>query len=841
MKQVVFKRISAEGFGSLVAPVTFLLNRGSINMVKGKNGHGKTTIFSALSWCLHKVNLKGVNNDKVVTWERYRTAEWRGTRVIVEWSVPGDNTDYMVARHIDFKGTTKSYKGKSTLMIFQKPSDKPEFEPSDMVGQEQYKDDQQGFINRALGGLDSRTFLNSVLFGQKMKRLVEAENDEKRKVFETLFDLDFVPLAKKAAELKLSEENAKLEKLKAVSDNANASLTGMQQQLDKNLKVIDQFEVGRKQALDQLASEGRVKEYQLAETRAAIQALQTDVDAFDDNLLQASQARHVDIGDRLVKAKADFQQIGEKLRDEFRKSFDEVLECLKKEKYAHEAEKDKFLTARRGAELMLGQYQQAADDIAREIRAGKVKDAEHEVKEKSRLLAEAEDAVVALRNNVRLASIDVNQFKSEIQAAEGKIQKWKQELADPNTTMCPGCQRPVDAGKIEEIKARYKKLIDSEQEVVDVLREKAPTAIAMLEELKAEQTALEQVVIKHEMAESEAQSKLKLIVDQFSAVGNPQYEDALKTVADVQLSIKQHNAMLTMLDSRIVDIQVNIDAYQASKQQKWEAVLQGSEDLKKANLEVDNLTRLLADVKVSLDDLSAKGQKSMQAKAELPVKHERVNGLLDALQRIEKSMQAERDKKAPEVEIQPLRDKIDAVIKQLEDSKAEIEAVTARAEDFSWWAKTGFGSSGLKAFVFNTGLKLLNQASEKYASRLGVRLEFSVDLSKTSKPFVTKVFKDGAMVDYGDLSGGEQQRLNVATAFAMHDLISSTSNVNLLILDEIFESLDQDGIEEVFDLIRTKAGDSRTVYVVTHINSIDALNTKTIEIFKGADGNSVIN
>ena len=120
-------------------------------------------------------------------------------------------------------------------------------------------------------------------------------------------------------------------------------------------------------------------------------------------------------------------------------------------------------------------------------------------------------------------------------------------------------------------------------------------------------------------------------------------------------------------------------------------------------------------------------------------------------------------------------------------------AIEDDLEKVTWWLTKGFGSGGIKAFVFNAMLSKLNAYVEKYASRLGVYVKFSVNLTKASKPFTTTCYKDGNEIDYKELSGGEKQRIDVALAFAMHDLIGHTAKTNLLIMDEFMENLDASG------------------------------------------------
>lgn len=55
---IEFKKIIIEGFCS-IGTLELPLNNNGITIIKGANGLGKTTIFSALVWVLYGKTLKG--------------------------------------------------------------------------------------------------------------------------------------------------------------------------------------------------------------------------------------------------------------------------------------------------------------------------------------------------------------------------------------------------------------------------------------------------------------------------------------------------------------------------------------------------------------------------------------------------------------------------------------------------------------------------------------------------------------------------------------------------------------------------------------------------------------
>ncbi len=193
----------------------------------------------------------------------------------------------------------------------------------------------------------------------------------------------------------------------------------------------------------------------------------------------------------------------------------------------------------------------------------------------------------------------------------------------------------------------------------------------------------------------------------------------------------------------------------------------------------------------------------------------------------------------PNIDVKELEKEALSLRGQIIELSGTITKLEKRISRYNWWRSVGLGVKGLKAYVFSAMLEQLNRHMEKYAERMGLGVRFSVDLIKPSMPFVTECFKDGILVDYRDLSGGEKQRIDIAMLFAMHDLVTTIVKFNVLVMDEVFEGLDQEGMEQIFDLIRAKGGKGTTVYVITHSTRVDALQCKKLEVVK-KDGQSVL-
>jgi DNA repair exonuclease SbcCD ATPase subunit len=99
------------------------------------------------------------------------------------------------------------------------------------------------------------------------------------------------------------------------------------------------------------------------------------------------------------------------------------------------------------------------------------------------------------------------------------------------------------------------------------------------------------------------------------------------------------------------------------------------------------------------------------------------------------------------------------------------------------------------------------------------------------------VYEGQYPVPYEDLSGGQGQLVNIAIAFAIHDVVAA-DNVNLLILDEVFESLSSGNVEIVSSVISDKSAD-KSLFLITHQQDFTPQGAKVMYVSRGKLGTSL--
>lgn len=120
--------------------------------------------------------------------------------------------------------------------------------------------------------------------------------------------------------------------------------------------------------------------------------------------------------------------------------------------------------------------------------------------------------------------------------------------------------------------------------------------------------------------------------------------------------------------------------------------------------------------------------------------------------------------------------------------------------------------------------------------------EYSMDLFGTDK---LDFYLDGNNIaitydkkDYEVLSGGEKQKVDVIIQLAIRDMLCKFLNFssNILVLDEITDSLDITGSQKMFNLISTKLNDVEAVYIVSHhMDELHIPYDDVITVIKGTD------
>ncbi len=128
-------------------------------------------------------------------------------------------------------------------------------------------------------------------------------------------------------------------------------------------------------------------------------------------------------------------------------------------------------------------------------------------------------------------------------------------------------------------------------------------------------------------------------------------------------------------------------------------------------------------------------------------------------------------------------------------------------------AKQLLNDSGIKTKVVKRYLPVMNKLINSYLSALEFQVKFELDeqFNETIKSRYRDVF------GYANFSEGEKMRIDLALLFTWRQIakMKNSTNTNLLILDEIFDSsLDYNGTDEFLKILNTLSNEN--VFIISH-------------------------
>lgn len=166
---------------------------------------------------------------------------------------------------------------------------------------------------------------------------------------------------------------------------------------------------------------------------------------------------------------------------------------------------------------------------------------------------------------------------------------------------------------------------------------------------------------------------------------------------------------------------------------------------------------------------------------------------------------------------------------KLQSIESEMEEKRAKVDNYKWVMDDPLGNRGIKAFLFESSLDILNETLESYSEVLGFSILFYVDIQGVKKDFNTQIIMDGIEVSYEELSGGQKTLVNIAMAFAMNEVMTKAKGINIAFLDEVFENLSSEYVDLVIGLIR-KIYRDKTLYLISHQESLPIPNARVLTV-----------
>jgi len=123
-----------------------------------------------------------------------------------------------------------------------------------------------------------------------------------------------------------------------------------------------------------------------------------------------------------------------------------------------------------------------------------------------------------------------------------------------------------------------------------------------------------------------------------------------------------------------------------------------------------------------------------------------------------------------------------------------------------------FSEDGVKKNIIAGIIKPINHFISENIKKMG--LSFQVQLNET---FTAEIRQFGNVIEQDSLSTGENKKISIVILISYLELIRSKKFINILFLDEVFASIDIDGIENILSLLKDFATNYKiNIFVVHH-------------------------
>ena len=169
---------------------------------------------------------------------------------------------------------------------------------------------------------------------------------------------------------------------------------------------------------------------------------------------------------------------------------------------------------------------------------------------------------------------------------------------------------------------------------------------------------------------------------------------------------------------------------------------------------------------------------------------------------------------------------------KINDLRLTVDDITARLEIIS--KMNTLVKRDFRGYLLSNIIQFISTKSKYYSNKVfGTdKLDFKLDGNNILISYDNK--------EYELLSGGEKQKVDVIIQLSIRDMLCKYLGFssNIIVLDEITDSLDSKGCQNIFNLISSELGDVESIYIISH--HTDELNIPcddTITIIK--DNNKI--
>ncbi len=827
----------------------------------GQNGHGKSALLDAITWCLWG-KARGKNQDELIS--------YGADECSVELDFSSRDTHYRATRS-HARGGGRRRQGATDLQLQVISDAGPMPISGNSVRETQAKIDQ-------LLGMDYDTFINSAFLLQgRADEFTNKTPSERKAVLSKILGLEVYDRLQDRAKMKLSKNSEGLRGLESALEVMRRQLEEIGDpapqllEVEENLACVDNQLKERVLATSELRNKvaelerqfsqleevaGNIKglRQEVTQLEAANVNVQAEIQKLQELLLQ---------GDEIRRGAEVLAQARQKLNslEEARQSFDllgqtkqELVRVIDSAKSRLEAQSEQL---RLKIEVELPPKALSTADLAAQ---------QEQTQKQLASVAEVERSISVSRERHQTLSTQVGQAQSVAERYKSEGQELRSKLNLLRNTghqeaVCPLCKSSLGEDGCGRLAETY------EADIAEKLRLYGLNE-AHLKQLAEDSAALERDLEQREKktAESRRRAELKLSDLERQTIeaqhAQEELDEAQVKLAGVTASIVsgdfavQEHAQLKSVEAEIAAIGYDEEARRTAYAQAQELQTFADRAVQLADAE-SSLPRQQEAASQTQDMLRRRLSELERLEERHKSDKEAVEGLPQSRASLNEAESAQKILETQKEQFIARKAQVEAQVKRLEGLKEEIARESKRQtglqEEQSVYQElvNAFGRQGVQAMLIETVVPRLEEEANILLGRMTdnrthLRLETQRERrSGKGDPIETleiQVNDELGPRSYEMYSGGEAFRVNLALRIALSKVLAQRMGAPMptLFIDEGFGTQDAVGRERILDVIAAIQDDFEKIIVITHLEDLKDAFPVRIEVHKDAQGSTFV-
>jgi len=179
--------------------------------------------------------------------------------------------------------------------------------------------------------------------------------------------------------------------------------------------------------------------------------------------------------------------------------------------------------------------------------------------------------------------------------------------------------------------------------------------------------------------------------------------------------------------------------------------------------------------------------------------------------------------------------------KTVKELKAKVQKKSDRLAYVEFWVR-GFSNQGLPSYILDGVVPYIANRANHYLETLAdgdIKMFFNTQREKKSakgeyRDEIDITWEIEGVEDSYPPSGGQLKKMEIAVDLALMDLVATRegNHIDLLVLDEVLDGLDDEGVQRVLLLLnemRTRRG---SIFVISHEADVAEIFEKAVHVVK---------